>query len=202
MDKLKSVRDAILTGEMLAEVKAIEASLRQHGLQVPLSVIEKEDEFLVVDGKKRLAALRRLAFNGDSADLTSNVDISICRDGISAPEGISDFVRRPKFFRVVSGLRQQGVPVAEIVSLFGISFQCVRDLTTLGQVHDKIRDSFFAGAMRFDELQAFAAIPDKSRQFRLWHRGRGRYDVSQDQFIPQIAAMSLERKPLEGALAA
>ncbi len=52
----------ILFGERLQDIIDLEASIAAHGLVKPLKVTRAGDKLVVIDGRKRLAALRRMHF--------------------------------------------------------------------------------------------------------------------------------------------
>ena len=54
----------ILCGEDLRLVSTVENSIKKHGLLTPLTVLRADDRLIVIDGRKRLIALRRLQFRG------------------------------------------------------------------------------------------------------------------------------------------
>ena len=62
--EFKSPTARILFGERLQDIKQIQASIAAHGLLNPLIVMRQGKKFIVIDGKKRLAALRRMRFAG------------------------------------------------------------------------------------------------------------------------------------------
>lgn len=54
----------VLCGQDLYAIKKIESSIAKHGLITALKVIRFDGKLVVIDGRKRLAALRRMAFHG------------------------------------------------------------------------------------------------------------------------------------------
>ena len=63
----------ILCGERLSAVTALEASISKSGLLTPLQVTQCGGKLIVIDGKKRLAALRRMRFRGALPPSLANV---------------------------------------------------------------------------------------------------------------------------------
>ena len=64
MENFRAPTTRILFGERLKEVQQIQASIQTHGLLNPLVVMKRGTKLIVIDGKKRLTALRRMKFAG------------------------------------------------------------------------------------------------------------------------------------------
>ena len=77
VDRFRPLRNKALTGELLEDVNAMEDSLLRFGLLSPLTVIRSQGRLIVLDGRKRLAALRRLAFEDRLPDSLGRIAYQI-----------------------------------------------------------------------------------------------------------------------------
>jgi len=64
VDMFTTLRPRLLIGELLQDIKSIQASIAKFGLLSPIVVTRSDDRLIIIDGRKRLAAIRRLAFMG------------------------------------------------------------------------------------------------------------------------------------------
>ena len=62
LELFRSPIPQILWGDLLEDVKRLSRSILKDGLLNPLTTAEDETHLVVIDGRKRLAALRRLQF--------------------------------------------------------------------------------------------------------------------------------------------
>ena len=161
------VRPGILAGQTLADIRILEASLKRFGLLSPLTVVEKKGRLLVVDGRKRLMAMRRLRFQDalprslTHVPYESVLDVKICgkmEPSLTASQTLYQSVE--KAFRA-------GLSPALIALKFRVSSQSVRDLLTLSRLSDFVRQSFFDRMISFPQAAAYASLPDKNGQTRL-----------------------------------
>ena len=64
LNAFKTLRAPILCGQNLNDVKNLERSILEFGLMSPVIVSVAGKDLVVIDGKKRLAAIKRLSFAG------------------------------------------------------------------------------------------------------------------------------------------
>ena len=60
VDMFTTLRPRLLIGGLLQDIKSMQASIRRFGLLSPIVVSRQEGRLVVVDGRKRLAAIKRL----------------------------------------------------------------------------------------------------------------------------------------------
>jgi len=65
LTRFRAPTSSILFGQPLNDVKQMEVSIQTHGLLSPLRVLVHKGKFIVIDGRKRLTALRRMRFKGE-----------------------------------------------------------------------------------------------------------------------------------------
>ena len=59
-----TLRPKLYIGQTLHDIKAVQASILRFGLLSPIIVSKSEGQLVIIDGRKRLAAIRRLDFMG------------------------------------------------------------------------------------------------------------------------------------------
>jgi ParB-like chromosome segregation protein Spo0J len=157
----------ILFGQRLKEVQQIEASIARHGLLNPLIVMQRGKRLIVVDGKKRLAALRRMKFNGTLPRSLVNVPyVLIGKEHKLDNSGLS-LLSNEERFEEVRRLRSQGRSFTEIASMLYISNRCVKDLTAVSLLSPRLRQAYFGGTISSAQARAFASIPNMDAQDNL-----------------------------------
>ena len=157
----------ILFGQRLKEVQQIEASIARHGLLNPLIVMQRGKRLIVVDGKKRLAALRRMKFNGTLPRSLVNVPyVLIDKEHKLDNSGLS-LLSNEERFEEVRRLRSQGRSFTEIASMLYITNRCVKDLTAVSLLSPRLRQAYFGGTISSAQARAFASIPNMDAQDNL-----------------------------------
>lgn len=154
----------ILFGQRLNDVKQIEASIARHGLLNPLIVMQRGKRFIIVDGKKRLAALRRMRFAGTlPRSLVKLPYILVDEHPFSESNAMGLLTNRERFDEV-SRLRDEGLSVTQIASTLYVSNQCVKDLISIGMLSPRLRQAYFGGTISTAQARAFASLPNMEAQ--------------------------------------
>jgi len=131
MSDFQAPTTRILFGDRLKDVQQIQSSISKHGLLNPIIVMPRGKKLVVLDGKKRLAALRRMRFAGTlPRSLVRIPYITVDQNAAQILPHLSLLTNREKFEEVLS-LRQQGFGLMEIATALYISKQCVKDLLSM-----------------------------------------------------------------------
>jgi len=154
----------ILFGQRLDDVRQIETSIARHGLLNPLIVMQRGKRFIIVDGKKRLAALRRMRFTGTLPRSLVNVPYILVEDKNAASKSGMGLLSNQERFSEVSRLREQGLSVTQIATTLYVSNQCVRDLISIGMLSPRLRQAYFGGTISTAQARAFASLPNMEAQ--------------------------------------
>ncbi|MGE0279071.1 MAG: ParB/RepB/Spo0J family partition protein [Rhizobiaceae bacterium] len=157
----------------LTDIEGLAASIAALGLLQNLQVRPASGgKFEVVAGRRRLAALKRLA----KAKIIAKTEDIACdvRDGEDAVE-ISlaeNFLRLPMHpadqFEAFKAIADQGKGPEEIAARFGCSPITVRQRLKLASVAPSLIEAYRAEEMDLDQLMAFTVSDDRTAQERVW----------------------------------
>jgi ParB family chromosome partitioning protein len=150
------------------------ASIAAHGLLQAL-VVRKANrgKFAVIAGQRRYLALSRLA---EAGQLTSDHGVP-CRvlsaDSNAAEVSLAENVVRLAMhpadqFEAFRQLIDKGASAVDVAARFGVSEAIVVKRMKLGRVSSSLLDTYRAGGMNLDQLQAFTITDDHDAQERAW----------------------------------
>ncbi len=174
----RNARTAAAPAEAMRE---LEASLEAHGLLENLVVRAHDDEktFHVVGGGRRLRALRTLAKKRRSRFRTTTpIPCRVLPDDaideeISYTENAVRVNMHPiDEFTAFHTMLERGLSAREIAGRFGLTVQAVQRRLRLGAVAPEILAQARDDRLTLDQLQAFAATPDRGRQLDVWNKVR------------------------------
>ena len=159
----------LLSGPELARVEALAASIDSHGLLSPLLVSVRAGRHVVVDGRKRLLALRQLAFAGRLGRLGEGVPFVEVDDSVSLEPGLGCLAPAERA-DAVAALRRDGLAEGAIAARLDVAAEVVEGLLSLERVSDRIRNLFFSGHLSETQVGAFATLGGPAAQNRLLDR--------------------------------
>lgn len=157
----------ILFGERLKDVVQIQNSIATHGLLNPLIVMQRGNKLVVVDGKKRLAALRRMRFAGTLPRSLVNVPYILIDQKENYQHDTMSLLSNRERFEEVLKLRQKNLGLMEIAAKLYISKNCVKDLLRIALLSPRLRQAYFGGTITIDQARAFATLPHVDTQDQL-----------------------------------
>ncbi|MGB6231690.1 MAG: ParB/RepB/Spo0J family partition protein [Litorimonas sp.] len=164
MDRFDVPRGYVLSGQTLREVASLEDSIAERGLLSPIVVIECSDRLVVVDGRKRLAAIRRLAFKGRLPASLSRIPYILTSQMKADERRAPVLVSNRELYRAVIEEFRSGDRVGTLSHRHNLSRQCVRDIISLSRLSPVLRAAFFERLIDFSQARAYAAIPDPDIQ--------------------------------------
>jgi ParB family transcriptional regulator, chromosome partitioning protein len=165
---VRKTRAATVIAELAASIKA-------HGLLQNLQVRPAEGgRFEVIAGKRRLAALKRLAKNKDIeklVDIPCHVLDAQDAAEISLAENVMRLPMHPADqFEAFHALAESGKGPEEIAARFGCSPATVRQRLKLASVSPRLIKVYRAGDMDLDQLMAFTVSDDHAAQEAAWFK--------------------------------
>ena len=158
-------RAPILVGDALKAVRELEASIARFGLLAPVVVARggSDNRWTVVDGRKRLLAIRRLGFGGELPRSLDTIPYIVAdmpgRD--SHPLALLSPIEQ--FERVIE-LRDMGQSVPTIAAALYAPAGYVEDLLSVERLSPRLRNALFGGTLDLEQARAFATLPNPDAQ--------------------------------------
>lgn len=166
VDKFTTLRNRPMFGRRLNEIKAIEASISRYGLLSPIVVSRLNGRLVVVDGRKRLAAIKRLDFMGRLPRSLVNIPYietsQISAKGTQTPALMSN----RDLYVTVSNMFRDNQDIAHIAAELFLSRECIRQILTLSRLSPRLRRAFFDRTIGFESAKTYAAFPAEQDQNR------------------------------------
>lgn len=164
MSAFKSLQAPILYGQTLNDVKTLERSILEFGLISPIIVSVAKDHLIVIDGKKRLAAIKRLAFSGNLPRSLVNIPYILTEEAKEMDFHSASVLSGRELYQAVMSLKQKGVEIDKIAARLYLDRRSIIEMMSLSRLSISLRQTFFAGTISFDQALAFTALPDTSAQ--------------------------------------
>jgi len=165
--KFRAPTSRILFGDRLKQVVQIQNSIAAHGLLNPLIVMRRGNKLVVVDGKKRLAALRRMRFAGELPRSLVEVPYILVSQETRYEGTTMSLLSNQERYEEVVKLRQKGLGLMEIAAELYISKNCVKDLLRIALLSPRLRKAYFGAAITMEQARAFASLPTQDAQDQL-----------------------------------
>jgi len=166
--KFKIARSPILYGDKLKEVRCLERAIAKFGLLNPLVVVKSADKFMIIDGKKRFAALRRMAAKGTlPRDLKYIPYILIDQNQsakITPPTIVPKLLNNRDLYRQVKSLQNSGHSLMEIATELYISKTCVIEILSVSRLSPRLKLAFFEGYLSRSQAKALATLAEHAQQ--------------------------------------
>jgi hypothetical protein len=129
--------------------------------------MQRGGKLVIVDGKKRLAALRRLRFAGELPRSLVNVPYILIDQKAKYERGVMSLLSNQERFEEVIKLRRKGLGLMEIAGELYVSKQCVKDLLSIALLSPRLRQAYFGGTISTQQARAFASLPNADSQDQL-----------------------------------
>lgn len=148
------------------------ASIRAVGLVAPLAVAEGASGFwYVIDGNRRLAALRQVA-KLDKLPDDHPVEVRRVDDNLFEASLAANVVRAPMHpvdqFEAFARMHAEGKTVGDIAARFGLHDRTVQQRLALGRLHPTIRAAWRAEEISAEQAQAFTLTEDQDKQAKVF----------------------------------
>lgn len=151
----------ILFGERLAEITDLETSIAAYGLLKPLKVCRASNKLVVIDGRKRLTALRRMRFKNTLPRSLTAVPY------VMSTEPVPHIQSAQQQYISLIQLENSGVSRADAAEKLCLSAPEHRALRSIDRLSDYLKNAFLKGAITAEQARAFATIPNHNSQERL-----------------------------------
>lgn len=164
VEKFSLLRTPVMCGKRLHDVKTLQESIARYGLLSPIIAMKRAGQLIVIDGRKRLAAIRRLMFNGQRPRSLAKIPYLLVDEMDSGAAQGHVLVANAALYAAILERFRGGDTVSDLAQHFQISHQCVRDSLSLSRLAAPIRSAFFSRMISFSQARAFAAHPDMAEQ--------------------------------------
>lgn len=164
------VRSEILQGEGLEDVKRIERSIVQYGLICPIVTSRIRNVLIVIDGKKRLQAIRRLKFRGGLPDHMSEIPYISVLESKKTDYPADSIISRQHLYKSVMTLKARGISLEAIAEYLCLCRPTISDVVLLSRLSEPVRKAYFNKAFSFSVARAYASIPVPGDQTTLMLR--------------------------------
>ena len=155
-------------------IETLAASIKNHGILVPLTVRSAGNHVEIIKGGRRWRAIQKLIAQGDlPSDTSIPVHFVDAQDDADARErALAASIERTPLhpvdqFEAFASLRERYTP-AEIASRFGVTERFVKQRIALGDLHPDIRSAWRQGEIEDNVAEAFTATRDQDRQIRVF----------------------------------
>lgn len=160
------------------EVATLAKSIKELGLLVPLTIIDKGG-YYTVDGNSRLAALHSIYKAADRVDILVPCYYGV-GDAKNALEAsmVANTERKSLHpvdqFEVFADLVKDGATVEQLAARYMLKIPQVRQALSLARMAPEIRDAWREGKIGADAAEAFAQTKDHEQQVRILKKLKGR----------------------------
>ena len=161
-----TLRPRLYVGQLLHDIKAVQASILRFGLLSPIVITRSEGRLIIVDGRKRLAAIRRLDFMGRLPRSLVNIPYIELEDAKTPVSDAPQLMSNRDLYKTVTHMFQDTQDVGQIASDLYLSRKCVKQVLTLAHLSTRIRRAFFDRTIDFNRARAYAALPKHTDQER------------------------------------
>lgn len=159
IDMFTTLRSRLFGGKILSDIKAVQSSIARYGLLSPIIVSSQNGKLVVVDGRKRLAAIRRLDFMGKLPRSLVNIPYVEVKSAQEPAAQTPLLMSNRDLYVTVSEQFKETQNIDAIAQALFLTSHCVRQVLTLAHLSPRLRRAFFNRAINFDQAKSFAATP-------------------------------------------
>lgn len=164
VDMFTTLRPKLLLGQTLKDIKSVQASIARFGLLSPIVVTRQGKQLIVIDGRKRLAAIRRLGFMGRLPRSLVNIPYVELTDIRQSPDTTPSLMSNRELYKTVVEMFRETQDIETISRELYLSRKCVAQVLTLARLSPRLRRAFFDQTIDFERARAYAAIPGQMAQ--------------------------------------
>ena len=164
VDMFTTLRPRLLVGQVLQDIKSIQASIARFGLLSPIVVTRSGNRLIIVDGRKRLAAIRRLAFAGRLPRSLVNIPYVEVKDAKQSASDAPSLMSNRDLFNTIIGMFREHHDVTKIAADLCLCRKIVKQVLMLGHLSPRLRRAFFDRTLDFSQAKVYAAMPDHKTQ--------------------------------------
>ncbi len=178
LSQYRVARSPIFYGETLEEIKCLERAIARFGLLTPLCVMPVNQTLLIIEGKKRFAALRRMQAKGTLPQDLRQIPYIVlktdsarpsrlnapCRTRPHARASIPKLSHNREQYQQVRQLWKAGHTPVDIATSLYISKACVSEILSVTHLSPQLKSSYFEGHLTRSQAKALATLADHGLQ--------------------------------------
>lgn len=146
----------------------IKKSIEKDGLLNPLIVIKQKGRFIVVDGKKRLLALRELAKSSKYRRALYKIPCIVdCTAEVGSDPERPVLMTGPELAHKIIQSVERGMSKVMVAQRYECSASVIEDALLLRNLHPKILMSFNNNSLSLEQAAALATIDNLNAQWAL-----------------------------------
>lgn len=163
---------SIFTNAKPKNLLKIRQSIETDGLLYPLLVVKEGAKYLVVDGKKRLSVIRKLAKSKRYSRSTAKIPCLVQDPGNIAPLNSRRplLLTGPELAHEILLVSQSRLSHVSIAQRFECDISVVEDCISLKRLHPELLIHFNNRAISLEQAAAFATIDNMEAQLSLLHQ--------------------------------
>ncbi len=161
-----TLRSRLLIGDLLQDVKSMQASIVKYGLLSPIIISKVNGRLIIIDGRKRLAAIKRLEFMGKLPRSLVNIPYVDVQDISATSMQTPALMSNRDLYTTVVDMFRQTQDVNHIASELFLTSKIVKEILTLARLSPRIRRAFFSKVIDFESAKTYAAFPTHALQDR------------------------------------
>ena len=158
LSEFRAPAPKLLCGAYLKDVTALEASIAKHGLMTPLKVTYAGNKLVVIDGRKRLSALRRMRFKNTLPRSLVNIPF------VLSTEPVPHLLSAQEQYRSMTKLRESGAAKDEMISALCVNAARLHALQAVDRLSPRLKAAFMGSAITLEQAEVLAALPIHSDQ--------------------------------------
>ncbi|WP_026942048.1 ParB/RepB/Spo0J family partition protein [Hellea balneolensis] len=146
----------------------VKNSIEKDGLLNPLIVIKQKGRFIVVDGKKRLLALRELAKSSKFRRALYKIPCIVdCTAEVGAEPTRPALMTGPELVHKIIQSVGRGMSRAMLAQRYECSASVIEDALSLRNLNPRLLKAFNNGSLTLEQSAAFATIDNPNAQWTL-----------------------------------
>ena len=130
----------------------------------PVIVSVAGKDLVVIDGKKRLAAIKRLSFAGTLPRSLVNIPYILTAEAKQMDFRAASVFSGRDLYQAVMELKASGNAIEKIAERLYLDRRSVNETISLSRLSTRLRQAYFAKTISFEQALAFTALPDKAAQ--------------------------------------
>ena len=158
LSEFRAATPSVLFGQRLKDIKKLESSIAAHGLMRPLKVMLAGNKLIVIDGRKRLAALRRMRFKNTLPRSLVNIPF------VLSAQAVPHLHSAQEQFRSMTRLAAKGAIEASIADTLCVSAKQLHMLQSIERLSPRLKKAFLNDTLSLEQAWAFSALP--------WHEAQ------------------------------